>query len=69
MKYSYNNNEWMEEIRGGSKICKDVINFNVNTFNAFMKRKTLSDTDLQALENLFEMVEMMKAHAEDLSRQ
>lgn len=68
MKYSYNNNEWMDDIRGGSKICQDVINFNVNTFNAFMKRKTASDTDLQALENLFEMVEMMKAHAEDLSR-
>lgn len=69
MKYGFNDNEWMDEIRGGSKVCKDVINFNTQAFVPFMKRKTLNEKDLQALENLFEMVEMMKNHVEKITQE
>ena len=68
MKYGYNDNEWMEEISGGSKFCKDVISFNTTAFIPFMKRKSLSEIDMQAFEDLLAMVEMMKNHLEEVTK-
>ncbi len=68
MKYGYNDNSWKEELYRGSKVCTETINFNMKAFIPFMQRKTLTETDMKAIEALAEMVEMMKAHAEEIKK-
>ena len=64
MKYGWNDNDWMDELRenGATKFSEDVCSFNLHLFLPAMKRKTMHETDEKALKALNEMVEMLNKH-------
>lgn len=66
MKYGYNDDAWrMEMALEGDKFTGLIWTFGVNGYAPMMKRKTVKEKDLKALEGLKEMVaNLEKAMAE-----
>ena len=68
MKYGYNDYKWHEGKENWNKFCGSVVMFNIESFQPFMKRKTLDNKDMEMLKALEEMVKMMKDHANEINK-
>ena len=67
MKYGHRDTEWKNN-RLYTKFTLAVMNFNLDGFQAFMKRKTIHKDEEEMLFALKEMVEMMEQHLEEMRR-
>ena len=66
MKFGRNDFNWHEGKENWDKFCGSVVMFNIESFQPFMKRKTLDNKDMEMLEALEEMVKMMREYAEKI---
>ena len=66
MKFGRNDVSWREGKECWDKFCGSVVMFNIESFQPFMKRKTLDTKDMEMLEALEEMVKMMREHADKI---
>jgi hypothetical protein len=67
MKYGYRDTEWRDNSIY-TRFTSAVIGFNINGFQAFMKRKTVYKDEEQMVYALKEMVEMMEEHLKEMRR-
>ena len=69
MKFGYYDSSWREGKSTWDKFCSSVVTFNRESFQPFMRRKTLDNKDMEMLEALEEMVKMMREHADKINKQ
>ena len=67
MKYGYKDREWLEEVRG-TQFGSAVIMFNIDGFQSMMKRKTVTEADMNALKVLKEMTAMIEEHMKEIKK-